>query len=293
MPSTVVLGVDTGSFSAERRISSFYSDDRLMVRPDGTPTPAIVQTFADLAPTLFSLPTATLSFQTLMAQSNTRLKFDQGYEANAPSIVYRLDLTKRVYIANQKWLTEAPPAYRAADGAMPEMDDFDHLVAFCVDNHIHLIVFMHPMHSAMLDLLTKDWDVYSGWERELVARMETHPGLKGEFWDFTSYDSMSTEPFPAPTETYSHMHYYWEGSHYRKIVGDMILQRIFNGTGPAGFGRMVTNATVDQDLQRLASEKSAWHNHHQAVQINPATDQAPAAPSLFISHAAVVGVDPK
>ena len=186
--------------------------------------------------------------------------------------------TSSVYLANKKWVLNVETVrFRDAAGHAPQMDAFDKLVGFCADHHIHLIVFLQPLHSMLLDRFTTDWSGYSDWVKTAVAHMESHPGLNGQFWDFTSYNSMSTESFPAPTDKYSHMRYYWEGSHYRKIVGDTVLQRIFTGAGPSSFGRQITSATVGDDLQRLADEQSAWHDRHQAVQVDVA---APAVTGL-------------
>jgi hypothetical protein len=279
MPNTVVLGIDMGGFAATRKNNAMFLEDRLLVRPDGTPTPFLSRTFADLGPTIFSLSTVELSLKTLEVQRGPALKFDEGFEANAPLITEHLDLAKSVFAANNKWVTNATTIlYRGPDGGTPQMDAFDHLVAFCAEKHIRLIVFLQPLHSAALDNFTREWDAYADWEKALVTRMESHPGLQGEFWDFASYNSMSTEPFPLPTDKYSHMRYYWEGSHYRKIVGDMVLERIFTGAGPAAFGRQINSSTVDQDLQRLLDEKLAWHEHHQAVAIDISTAEVQANP---------------
>ena len=277
MPGTVVLGLDMDGFPAARPNDPIFSEDRLLVRPDGRPTPFLSRELVDAGPTLFSLSMARLSLTTLRAQHGLPLRFEQGFAANAP-MANHLDLASSVYLANKKWVLNVETVrFRDAAGHAPQMDAFDKLVGFCADHHIHLIVFLQPLHSMLLDRFTTDWSGYSDWVKTAVAHMESHPGLNGQFWDFTSYNSMSTESFPAPTDKYSHMRYYWEGSHYRKIVGDTVLQRIFTGAGPASFGRQITSATVGDDLQRLADEQSAWHDRHQAVQVDVA---APAVTGL-------------
>lgn len=275
-PKVVVLGVDIDGFSPLRRPNGTFSEDRLLVQADGQPTSSWSRTFADMAPTLFSLSTADLSLDTLRAPKGSPITFESGYQENAPQVLSRLDLASNVLAANQKFVEFAATVpYRTPDGKTPQMDAFAHIVALCADKSIRLIVFVQPLHSASVDRYTANWGAYSDWMKALAEQMESMPGLQGEFWDFAGYNSMNTEPFPLPTDKYSHMRYYWEGSHYRKVVGDLLLQRIFTGTGPANFGQLVTTATVDQDLQRLQDEKKAWHEHGQAVPIN--VDAPPAS----------------
>jgi hypothetical protein len=268
VPTTLVLGVDNDSFWAARQNSPLFSDDRLLVQADGSPTSRLTNFFSDLAPTLLSFSTLELSFKTLFPPKDSHLRFDDGYEANAPLITEHLDLASRVLAANRKWVENNIPAdFRGPDGKAPQMDAFGHIVDLCAEKHIRLIVYVQPVHAALLDNFTKNWPLYVAWMKELTRLMESQPTLQGEFWDFASYNSMNTEPFPRPTDTYSHMQYYWEGSHYRKVVGDMVLRRIFTGGGPPSFGELVTSQNVDADLERLRSQKIAWHDHRTVMPI--------------------------
>ena len=277
VPQTVVLGIDCGMFDSNNKTNPIFSDDQLRVQADGSPTPCLTYFFADSASTLFSLSTLQLSFRTLLEPKGSHMTFNAGYEADAPRILDHMDLARNVLDANQQWLSGGPGRYRSPDGRSPEMDAFEHIIALCADKHIHLIVFIQPLHAARIDCDTNDWGIYADWLKAVAVRMESNPSLKGELWDFMGYTSISTEPFPLPTDTYSRMRYYWEGSHYRKIVGDMVLQRIFAGTGPESFGRLVTTATVDQDLQRLMEEKRAWHEQGQVVPISDPQMQTSSA----------------
>jgi hypothetical protein len=63
--------------------------------------------------------------------------------------------------------------------------------------------------------------------------------------DFSGYNSMTTEPVPPSGDTTSRMKWYWESSHYRKELGDLVLDRLleYEGTGraiPVDFGILLT-----------------------------------------------------
>ncbi len=269
MPTTVVLGIDIENFGADRKNKPMFSDDRLLVQADGRPTSFLSRFFADIGPTLFSFSTLQFSYKTLRASKALDLKFPDGYEENAPRIFEQMDLASRVLAANKAWVDGTEIAdYRLKNGRAPQMEAFAKIVAYCQQHNIRLLVFVQPLHAALLDKLTDNWPRYADWMRTIAAQTTT-----AELWDFSSYSSISTEPFPLPTDKMNGMHFYWEGSHYRKIVGDLVLQRLFAGTGPADFGLRVTSANVEQDLSRLQAEKQAWHEQGLAVPI----DMGPAA----------------
>jgi hypothetical protein len=96
--------------------------------------------------------------------------------------------------------------------------------------------------------------------------LAAEPALQSEFWDFAGYNKMSTEAFTQPPEKISRTVYFWEYSHFKKPVGDLVLSRIFTGQ-PAGFGQLVTLATLPDDLKRLQTEKENWHAHGELAPI--------------------------
>jgi hypothetical protein len=266
VPKTVVVGIDLTWFAASLPSTDAFSEDRLAVRADGSPTPWFTLHTADLASTLFSLPTLESSFQAIAGR--TKLPYDDGYSEQAPAVLEQMDRASRVLAANKKWMGDISDlSPRDAQGRSPQVDAFRHIVDLCAAKHIHLIVFVHPLHAMLIDRLTDNWDLYAAWMKDVATKLGSTPGLDAELWDFAGYNSMNIEPFPSPTDTYSHMHFYWDAFHYHKVVGDRVLQTIFSASGPIGFGERVTASTVGKDLARLQAEKRAWHEQGQVVPI--------------------------
>jgi hypothetical protein len=59
------------------------------------------------------------------------------------------------------------------------------------------------------------------------------------------------------------MRWFWEHSHYRKITGDLVLDRVLGYTKrerplPTDFGVRLTGANVDAHITRARSELAAW-----------------------------------
>jgi hypothetical protein len=91
-------------------------------------------------------------------------------------------------------------------------------------------------------------------------------------WFFATVNSITTDPLAAPGGSRSAESPYWyEPSHYRKIVGDWILDRAFGVTAagpppPSDFGVLLTGANVDAVLAQRAEGYDAWvQQHPQAV----------------------------
>ena len=205
------------------------------------------------------------SYATLVAQSSPDVPDQKGY------LGFFNGRKRRAF---DVWLDVLKPKdnlkpYRNVAGLAPQLDYFNNILQFCALHHIRFIAYVHPLHATTLDLYTVDWQNYSNWLRDVSRAIKSTPGLDGTLWDFSGYNQISTEPFPPSTVGDSTMKYYIEGSHYNNIVGDIVMNRIFNGAGPANFGLRVTSTNVEDDLRRLLREKQAWHDHHTCVQLEP------------------------
>ena len=72
-------------------------------------------------------------------------------------------------------------------------------------------------------------------------------------WMFCGYNTITTEPFPEE-DSQNQMRWYFESSHYRETVGDMILSRLFNLDSPnvpEDFGLRLTPENVESQLTRI------------------------------------------
>ena len=270
----MILGLDMQSSDPGPPISEF-SEDRLAVTPAGHPN--YLSPFADLGSTLFSTTALYYSVKSITS-SSLDFPFEKGYQGNAMLDQNHFDLARNVLAANRQFL-RSRPASAHPPGDNPAMDALAKIVSFCAANHIHLIVFIYPLHAALADQLNADWDKYSAWMKEVVATMESVPAGQNELWDFSGYNTITTESFPAATDTVSHMRYFWECSHFRSNVGDMVLSRILGAPAPSPFGQLVNSGNVQADLDRIQAEKQAWHLHGQAAPVDGLGESLPATAS--------------
>lgn len=254
-PKLVVLGIDARMFTENADISPEFSEARMRVRADGTPTP--FYRLADLQATLLSIPALYYSAKTLRGRTGAP-QFVQGFPADFMEKVDRLDLTANVLKMNAKWLAPYLQREKPSRRLPHQMDAYAEIVKLCAAHGTRLVVFVHPLHARTIDQMTVDEAVYARWLRA-VAALTAQLDPDAELWDFAGYNEISTEAFPPPSSENSTMHWYWEANHYRAALGSLVLDRLLLGKGPQGFGLRVTPANVDADLDRLFAERAAWH----------------------------------
>lgn len=131
------------------------------------------------------------------------------------------------------------------------LNDLRELVEICQSRNIDLKIFISPSHATQWEALrlAGHWDDFEQWKRELVAIAPV--------WDFSGYHSISTEPISE------NMTYYWDSSHYRQEVGNLILNRLFDyepASVPADFGVLITPETVEQHFVKIRRDREYWAN---------------------------------
>ncbi len=86
-------------------------------------------------------------------------------------------------------------------------------------------------------------------------------------WDFSGYNSISTEVVPVLGDTTTIMHWYFDSSHYTPAAGDLVFDRIFNykspdRTVPDDFGVLLTNQNIEFHLANIRSDREHYRQSH-------------------------------
>ena len=138
------------------------------------------------------------------------------------------------------------------------------------EHRIRLIVFTYPYHADYLMLFQQVgiWDDFREWKRNLTAIASsshaTHPDEPAPtVWDFAAFSEYSQQAVPTAGADGAAA-WYWEGGHFKKQLGDVMLDSLLgahdaNATG-MGIGRALTAGTIDSWLleqDRLAELHAA------------------------------------
>lgn len=122
---------------------------------------------------------------------------------------------------------------------------------------LHLVIY--PYHSQLLTLYDAAglWPAFEEWKRRVVDIVAAEkasvsgPG-KVVLWDFSGFHRYALEPVPSKEDRTVDMRWYWEAAHFRKELGDLILDRILSGVATAeGFGLPLVPENVEPQIERM------------------------------------------
>lgn len=241
---TVVLGIDFFMFNENWDNSPDFDEARL-----GRKSPKI----QDLINASLSLDALDLSKQTVGASVQSDAYY--LYKSNGLRYVYGNKPDEPLKVKFEKMLTEflrgerSYPNYRSSQSFL---NDFRLLVETCKEKNIDLKVFISPIHVTQLEAINTAgvWSEFEDWKRQVV---EITP-----VWDFSGYNSITTEPIS------NQMKNYWDSSHYRKEVGDLILNRLFEVNEkvvPEDFGTLLTTNNIESELEKRSADRVAWEKN--------------------------------
>lgn len=129
------------------------------------------------------------------------------------------------------------------------MDKYRELIRLCQEKNIKVVAFISPAHATLWEAIKAAglWPVFEEWKREVSALTPV--------WDFSGYNDITTEPM---SET---MQNYWDSSHYKKSVGNLVLDRMFNPKPdkvPTNFGILISPDNIDAHLAKLRQDQADW-----------------------------------
>jgi len=153
------------------------------------------------------------------------------------------------------------------------LDYIRRIVAFCRAQGVDLRIFIAPEHAHQLEITAAigEWASLENAKRALVQLLAEdaarHPGAPPiPLWDFSGYSSVTTEALPE-SGSRAEMEFYWDSSHFKDVVGDFVLDRLFGLSHPRrevppDFGVRLTPATLEPTLARLRTDQFAYRRSH-------------------------------
>ncbi|SFC37438.1 hypothetical protein [Clostridium uliginosum] len=86
------------------------------------------------------------------------------------------------------------------------IDEISEIISLCKDNNINLYIFFNPLNKVTYES-----------NKEITEEAKKQLQKITSYWDFSGYNDITTNNF-----------YWYETSHYRNIVGKMIMEKMFN-----------------------------------------------------------------
>lgn len=154
-----------------------------------------------------------------------------------------------------------------------QMDHARAMLERAYRENIDLRLFISPSHARQWETLAAAglWDKWEEWKRRLT-KMNEDEAEKAKrpafpIWDFSGYNSISTETLPTLDDATNLMRNYFDSSHYTPTVGNLVLDRIFSyhtqeRNLPDDFGVLITSANLNTHLARIRAEREQYRRTH-------------------------------
>ncbi len=130
---------------------------------------------------------------------------------------------------------EKPFRY-TGDRVIQTIAEIKEINQICQQEQIRLIIFINPIH--MTTYLNCNVEQFNAFKEQLSE--------VADYFDFSGINTITKNNY-----------YYYETSHYRYVVADLILARIFNDPPvslPSDFGVLVTRTNLDAHLNNLRNQ---------------------------------------
>lgn len=266
--SLVVIGLPadafiTGVYEERPKESEPGFEERLAVTAKGAPnTQEPRQNSRELIQSLLSFDAISDSFSTLIGNldGDSFNTFAGNLELNSD----RRDVlgTDRAFMFANIFAVQS---YRDMQRSQYDsaMADLNSILDLCKSRGTRVILFVNPAHASRLEILDYlgYWTAYEDWKRDLVALAEQYSDSSPKqtvLWDFSGYDSYSTEPIPPHGHE---MHWYTDSDHYSRALGHMEVLRIF-GSGDPNFGTLLTHENLESHLAAIREQQREYRATH-------------------------------
>ncbi len=146
------------------------------------------------------------------------------------------------------------------------------IVALSARHGIQLKLVINPIHARQTYALAAAglWPLYEDWKRDLVAAAQRAPQLVS-LWDFSGVGACTAENLPPEANAAAAMRWYRESSHFRRVLGNRVLDRVFGRTNDddsdgacPGLGRRLEPATLAAALGEQRDALRDWAETHAA-----------------------------
>ena len=82
-------------------------------------------------------------------------------------------------------------------------------------------------------------------------------------WDFSGYTTYQCEAVPAKGDKKKATRWYWEAGHFKRELGDLILDRIFSrGAEINQFGALLTLDNIDSQITLMREQELGYRQNY-------------------------------
>jgi hypothetical protein len=153
-----------------------------------------------------------------------------------------------------------PLRIRAQDGG-PSDDEVtvDAILAKAAQGGSTMYIIIYPYHAEIRLMIERlgMGQLFSDWKRIVVGLAEKSAAQGGQVqvWDFSGISPETLEGIPEKGDRTIHLAHYWEAGHFKKELGDLIIDRLLGKQ--SDFGIKLDSGNIDswlaEDRRRVQS----------------------------------------
>lgn len=272
-----VLSLDLWMFDRDWVTRPGFDEARFLVNVDGTPnTPDALEPLR----TLFAWDTLRSSIRTVARQDRDDILVQQadgtsawrseaGWLASKGSHHQQFGYMEQMF-GSSAWQPERARRWDVTDpaDATSPLQMFRQMVRDAYAHGVDLRIVISPSHARIWETLRAGgmWQTWEDWKRALLAITleESQREARRAFpiWDFSGYNTITTENVPSDA---SPMRWYTDGSHFKPVVGALMLQRVYARPSPAlpgDFGKRLSPDTIEGALNDIRVRRAVYAATH-------------------------------
>ena len=145
------------------------------------------------------------------------------------------------------------------DTQKSSFEDFRKILELCYQNNIKLDIVFGPSHIRQWEAYDyyQDIETWYKWKKDVVLFVEKiakeQEKTPYRIMDFSIYHELTAET--VPTNPKEKMKYHWEASHYKKELGDIVLDRLLDISPYKDFGVELNIQNIDNHIQNLREDR--------------------------------------
>ena len=152
---------------------------------------------------------------------------------------------------NSRNWARKPLRLRPKDGGMSDDEvAIDAILSLAAQEGSTTYLIIYPYHAQIRMMIERLGlgELFADWKRLIVGIAERHAerGGRVEVWDFSGIASETRESIPAKNDRQTHLTHYWEAGHFKKELGDLVIDRLLSRQND--FGIQLNSGNIDSWL---------------------------------------------
>lgn len=274
----VLASLDFFQFNIQNKNRPDFEESRLAADFDGVSQSLCIKDYLIVST---SIDTFMAASKTLKGQHLTPVYLKTGSRNSVHKhqkfwAKYGWDNHRSAFIANERrFFSEFYNDFKFSEpDVLSAFDPFRVLLATAHREGVDLRLMISPSHARLYETIQIKglWKQFEQWKQTLV-QMNEEEALKAHknpfpLWDFSGYNSYTTETVPPVTAKGVEMQWYWESSHYKKELGDRVLDRLLEHNEPGrvvaeDFGVKISSLNIEKHLAHIRQDRLQWRQNHQ------------------------------